>query len=141
MIFLSAEIRCCCCEDTTEYEPMIFPQTAKLLRPTFGKDRHGGSTQSSETVVQTGIICNVQPDNSFEGVQLGRLNGTTPFRVYTQAELAVRPSDVLIPLSGAYANQRLSVTGKMMDMSGRQRYFRYNAELNLSNQAQQGQGT
>ena len=120
---------------------MIFPQTAKLLRPNFGKDRHGGSTQSSESVVRTGIICNVQPDNSFEGVQIGRLNGTTPFRVYTQAELAVRPSDVLVPLDGAYANQRLSVTGKMMDMSGRQRYFRYNAELNLSNQAQQGQST
>ena len=120
---------------------MIFPQTAKLLRPTFGKDRHGGSTQSSETVVQTDIDCNVQPDNSFEGVQFGRLNGTTPFRVYTQTELAIRPSDVLVPLSGAYANERLSITGKKVDMSGRQRYFRYNAELNLSNQAQQGQGT
>lgn len=120
---------------------MIFPQTCKLVRPTFGKDRHGGATQTSETTIQTGIVCNVQPDNSFEGVQYMRLTGTTPFRIYTRTELSVRPSDVLVPLSGAYANQRLSVTGKTNDMSGRQRYFRYNAELNLHNQAQQGQGT
>lgn len=120
---------------------MIFPQTCKLIRPTFGKGRHGGSTQTAETTVSTGVVCNIQPDNSFEGVQYGRLTGTTPFRVYTQTEMDVRPSDILVPQSGAYNNQRFSVTGRKVDMSGRQRYFRYNAELNLGNQAQQGQGT
>ena len=120
---------------------MIFPQTCNIIRPTFGKGRHGGSTQSSETVIATGIVCNIQPDNSFEGVQYGRLEGTTPFRVYTRTEMDLRPSDVLVPQSGAYADQRLSVTGRKVDMSGRQRYYRYNAELNLHNQAQQGRGT